>query len=108
MKWSDAKRVENDELDPTFASSILQTSLSLLSMLCDLWAEMDSVREIFGFLEKFLPKLNSSSLHKTVQNKVSEVEKKLEGFATKRKTPILKERKKPKILKLYEPEVEDK
>ena len=57
-----------------------------------------------------MPKLKEGSpgLHRTITVKVDEVEEKLERLGAKRKKPILKERKKPKILKLYEPEVEDK
>ena len=109
LKWSDVKSVENDDnLDPTFSSSVLQTSLSLISTLCDLWSENDSFKEIFAFLSKFLPKLREQSLHETILNTLTEVEGKQNRFGAKRKKPILKEKKKPKILKLYEPEVEDK
>ena len=110
MKWSDAKSVENDDLDPSFAASVLHVSLSLISDLCDLWAENDSFKDIFAALETFLPKLKEGSpgMHEAIREKAVEVEEKLERLGARRKKPILKERKKPKILKLYEPEVEDK
>ena len=102
----------SESIDGPFAASVLSTALDLLTGLIDLWKDLPSAKESFHPLEsKFLPQLTkfaaSSGLHQSLRDKVDVLEKKLAGLIGK-KAALAQERSKTKMLKMYEPEIEDK
>eukprot|EP00095_Tigriopus_kingsejongensis_P002460 maker-scaffold1069_size64751-snap-gene-0.13 protein:Tk02460 transcript:maker-scaffold1069_size64751-snap-gene-0.13-mRNA-1 annotation:"nucleolar protein 14 homolog" len=97
----------SDELDDSFVSSVLSASLRLLGDLVDLWFDLPAASEIFGPLEHFLGKLCQSRLHAAICNQRNEILQKLERLTEKRRAVIQSEKKKPKILRQLEPEIDD-
>jgi hypothetical protein len=94
-------------LDVAFSLSCLHTALRLLKELVPLWSGLPTANDIFRSLSSFLPRLESVSLPETIVKEASEVKEKLDALKTQR-IPITVEAKKPKILRLLEPEMEDK
>ncbi len=103
---------EGTELDNGFASSSLNTALQLLIRLADLWRESPSAWQMFQFLdEKLLSKLPVKKIHCTVVKNVDTLKEKLAALKCEskdRKGAALIPKKAVTMLKLYEPEIEDK
>ena len=111
---SDCK--SSSPLDGAFASSVVSASLDLLLSLVDLWRDLPAAKEMFSTLERqFLPALQNAlktegkKVHGSIKEKAGELATKLDGLSSQRQPlPSPLDKAKPKMLKLYEPEVEDK
>ena len=97
------------DVDGPFASSSLSTALRLLSDLVDLWGALPSASELFCHLSRFLPMLlEDDSMHPQLRKEAETLRDKLASLSSAGKRPIAKERSKPKILRQYEPEFDDR
>ena len=109
LSWSDAKSTSDAQIDAAFSASCLSIALKLLTSVLTLWTDLPSFREIFSFTSDFLGKLPQERISPTLWKEVEATREKLESACAAAKTkPIASERKKPKILRLYEPEIEEK
>lgn len=109
LTWSDAKSTSEVPLDAPFAASCLRVATQLISNLSNLWLGLPSYREIFAFSADFLSRLDEGRVPKELWKEVEGLRERLEKSRSEaKKKPISVEKKKPKILKLYEPEIEDK
>ncbi len=109
MMLSDTKSEE--QIDAPFASSALHASLGLLSDLVDMWGqELPAAKEVFSHAQRLLPLLLDrcgEKMHPTIASAARKLLKKIEGQIAGKKA-ITVERKKPKILRQYEPEFDDR
>ncbi len=110
LKWSDSNSL--DELDGEFASSVLDVALDLLTLLVEdnggLWRQLPACSDVFHPLAKLLDHLVSEQpLHSSLQAKAKSLVDKVRSVE-RRRMPIAKEKAKPKILKMYEPEFDSK
>ena len=103
--------LEGADIDATFSCSVLNVSLTLLSRLADLWRETASAFQIFKFLsEKLIPVLPMKKLHEAVRKNVELLAGKisvLKSESRDRKGAALIPKQPVKMLKLYDPEIED-
>ncbi len=82
--------------------------------MADLWSQLSSAKEIFcQFLSLFLDKLDSARLHSTIIKAVEKLKTKIktiEENTSANRTHIVPVRKKEqiKMLRLYDPELDDK
>ena len=101
-----------EEINEEFAASALKVALDLLEILADFWKNMPSAPEIFARLHKeFLPLLPEKSLHKEIVEKVTKLSKEIGEkcqFSESRSHKVPQRKKEIKMLKLYDPELDDK
>jgi hypothetical protein len=99
-------------LDESLALSCLNSSLELLETLVHVWIELDCAKEIFcAYLPKFLLALPRGMLNKELLIKIEKLEEhllRLQKSCSKKAIVTAQEEKtKPKILKLFEPQIEN-
>ena len=99
-------------LDEEFAASVLHASLNLLTHLVTLWAGLSSAAEIFHRLRhQLLPRLPLDQLHEDLRGKCQrlqrDMEVNIEPNVTRSHT-VPQRKKEITILKLYDPELDDK
>ena len=108
LKYQDCISKEN--LDEKFAATILNTSLELLNQTLQFWNKFPSSAEIVHRLkEEFLPKISFESFHSSIQANVTKLKSTLGEFESKisRSHTIPKRKKEIKMLRLYDPELEE-
>ena len=108
MKYQDCISKEN--LDEKFAAAILNTSLELLNQTLQFWNKFPSSAEIVHRLkEEFLPKISFESFHSSIQANITKLKSTLGEFESKisRSHTIPKRKKEIKMLRLYDPELEE-
>lgn len=106
--------ISSSEIDGVFASTALQTSLDLLKHVTELWSGLPSGPEIISRLNnEFLPKLleTKKCLHQDIVHKINRLSDELAKVSgttiTNRSHTEPKRKKEIKILRLYDPELEE-
>ena len=108
LKYKDC--ISKETLDEKFAATILNTSLELLNQTLQFWKIFPSSTEIVHRLkEEFLPKIPVEHFHSTIQSNVTKLKSTLSEFESKisRSHTIPKRKKEIKMLRLYDPELEE-
>ena len=97
-------------MDEKFAATILNTSLELLNQTLQCWNHFPSSVEIVHRLkEEFLPKIQVENFHSSIQTNVTKLKSILILFEPNisRSHTIPKRKKEIKMLRLYDPELEE-
>ena len=111
LKWSDSMIANDDdddenEIDAQFCVNCCSIAVGLINELIDLWYNLSACKEIFEITSNLLEKLPNDKFHPDLQESVQNLIQKISLIPSTKK-PIIKQQQKPKILRLYEPEVED-
>lgn len=93
------------KIDAVFATSCLATSSDLLLELMELWESQECAYEIFSHLRTYIAILPQDKMHTDLKQKIQSLNAQLD-LIKPNKNPLRKEKEKPKILKLHEPEFE--
>lgn len=103
--------ISNEALTEEFAVSALGASLDLLNPLVELWTHLPSCAEILHQLKsQLVPNLPTQKLHPDLVKKVENIRSQLEKIQplTTRSHTMPKRKKEIKMLKLYDPDLDDK
>ena len=93
----------DDEIDDQFKVNTLSKAADLMTNLLQIWKDLPSIKEIFAPAIKFL---NEEEFPPILRPKIEKLVTEIKAISSKKK-PLTGEKKKPKVLKLYEPEIED-
>jgi len=95
-------------IDGFFASSATSSALSLLGEMVEMWRELPSAAEVFSRLsDSLLPALLKTEMHTKVRGEAKTLEAKLARLP-KAKRAAKVQREKVKMLRLLEPQFDDK
>jgi hypothetical protein len=104
--------ISSREMDSEFVSSALKISLDLLTFIVtSLWQDLPSCAEIFSQLKNtLLPGLDLKSMHPDLKSSVKKLKTQLDTIETQVTRSHLTQKKKApiKMLKLYDPDLDDK
>ena len=111
LKYVDC--ISSEEITEEFASSIMNVCLELIVQVLELWKNLPSISEVvFRLKYDFLPKLKAdSNWHHTLATKLQNVQEMITNITTdmKKRSHIIPKRKKEiKMLRLYDPELDEK
>lgn len=95
----------NEELDDKFRIRALLTTVNLLSEFKNQLQELEAVYSIFEHISQLLKINKFKQYPSNVRNHIKELCKKLEFLRDKKLEYIMLEKKKPKPLKTYEPQI---
>ncbi len=100
-------------VDATFAHTCLLQALDLANALLILWSELPSTsqlgRNALGrHIDGIVKNLGNYPAVREAAQSLQQTLSRLADAASRRSAAITAERQKPKILRLYEPEIEDK
>lgn len=103
MKASD---LIDDEIDNDFKLRVFATTINLIFEFKKQYEELDTVYAIFEPILKMLKSDFIKKYPKNLRQKVKELSEELELMKLKKLEFIVREKKKPKALRLYEPRIE--
>ena len=107
LKFEDC--ISSKPIDESFAASILNSSVDLLSRIVKLWNGLPSTSEIVNIVAKqLLPKLDTKSYHPDLERKISQLGEILAQINPSRSHIVPQRKKEIKMLRLYDPELDDK
>lgn len=86
----------------------MNRSLHLVETLLDFWSEHPAAAEAFATYKNFLGHLDQSKIFAGMSEVIERIQSKIRQLEAKKKQVILKPRKKQKILRLLEPEIDMK
>lgn len=98
---NDQERTVTDD----FKINVLCRTVRLLQQLCDCWSELPSISDIMEPTTKLLNAIQLDNYPDNVKDLIGELRKVIASLPVQRKS-LIKEGKKPKAIKMYEPAVE--
>ena len=108
LKFEDC--ISTQEITNDFASSIMNSALDLLFQIINLWQDFPSISEAISKLKyELMPKLDSESWHPMLiqkKDKLNDLISTIKANPT-RKHIVPKRKKEIKILRLYDPELDE-
>ena len=112
LKYQDCNSSTEQDITEEFAATALKTSLDLILYLVGLWSDHPSAPEIFKKLQsELLPQLPKERMHKELVELAHKLSEEISEKVSNQviRSHMIPERKKEiKILKLYDPELDDK
>lgn len=106
LRISDLYRATDQEIPRTDRCKVLFGLLNTISLAADVFGKLPSFPEIFGKIQQRLEKLESSWYPDSLKELLTSVSEKLSRVITR--GPLRREKKKPQMLKLYEPLIEER
>ena len=110
LKYQDC--FSNQPITDDFASTVLNSTLELLNQVLGFWSNLPSSLEIVHRLRtEFIPKLESVQLHKIIRQNLNKIKSTLEEkfpSGVVRSHTIPKRKKEIQMLRLYDPDLEEK
>ena len=110
LKYQDC--FSNQPITEDFASTVLNSTLELLNQVLDFWSNLPSALEIVHRLRtEFIPKLESVQIHKIIRQNLNKIKLTLEEkfpSGVVRSHTIPKRKKEIQMLRLYDPDLEEK
>ncbi|XP_003742455.1 nucleolar protein 14 [Galendromus occidentalis] len=106
LRISDLYRFVDQDIPRTDRCKILFGLLNLIESAADVFKELPSFPEIFGKIQQRLEKLETSWYPQSLKELLTSVTEKLNRVRTR--GPLRREKKRPQMLKLYEPLIEER